>query len=360
MPKQVVTVMGPIAPEELGVTLTHEHILLDMNSYNSLPQEATTRAMAREKLDIRHLGKLRRLAGANEDNNRLDDINLAVEELLEFKKAGGKSVVELSCIGLARDVVGLKAVAALTGLNIIAPCGYYKGAMHPPSLKERSIEDITKEFITELTVGIGNTGIRAGVIGELGTGQPLYTLPPTVMDMTNQPDLGPTEEKVLRAAGRAQVETGAPISIHIYNFRPNRLAHHVLDVLEEEGANLEKVVISHLDSRPDVPYVQSIADRGAFIEFDTFGIEFYIDSIYSQFARDTDRIALLLEMINRGYTSQILISQDVCWKTLLVRYGGWGYAHISRHIEPRLRHLGVSDKVIHTIRVENPARWLAF
>ena len=180
------------------------------------------------------------------------------------------------------------------------------------------------------------------------------------MDMTDEPDLGPTEETVLRGAGRANNDLGAPISVHIYNFRPNRLAHHVLDVLEEEGADLTKVAICHMDSRPDIPYITSVADRGAYVEFDTFGIEFYIDGLMSQWARDTERIALVKEMIERGYTKQILLSHDVCWKTLMVKYGGWGYAHISSNIEPRMRYVGISDRDIQTMRVENPARWLAY
>jgi phosphotriesterase-related protein len=170
----------------------------------------------------------------------------------------------------------------------------------------------------------------------------------------------PNEEKVLRAAGHAQAETGAPVSVHIYNYRPNRLAHHVLDILADAGADLERVAICHLDTRPDPDYIVSIADRGAFVEFDTFGIEFYSDSAYGQMPRDTDRMELVVETIERGYVDHILMSHDVCWKTLLVEYGGWGYAHISKHIEPRLRDAGVTDQQILAMRVYNPARWLTY
>lgn len=360
--KKVMTVLGPVAPKDLGITLTHEHLLLDMSLVgpHDGPSEVTRRAMAEQKLEMRHLGVLRRLGASNYDNNRFDDVDLAAQELMEFKKMGGKSLVELSCVGLGRDVVGLRSIAALTGMNIVAPCGHYKGQGHHPSLAKRSIDDIAAEYTKELTEGIGNTGIRAGVIGEIGAGQLLYALPATQMDMRKEKGLGPTEEKALRAAGRVNRDIGAPISVHIYNFRPNRLAHEVLDVLKEEGTDLTKVVISHLDSRPDVDYIVSIADRGAYVEFDTFGIEFYIDGLMSQWARDIERIALVQEMIKRGYTKQVLLSQDVCWKMLLVEYGGWGYAHISRNIEPRMRHAGISEEDIRIMRVENPARWLAY
>ena len=131
--------------------------------------------------------------------------------------------------------------------------------------------------------GIGDTGIRAGVIGEIATGSPLYEVPRDVWDLRDHEDMVPNEEKVLRAAGRAHIETGAPVSVHIYNYRPNRLAHHALDILSSEGADLERVAICHLDTRPDPDYVASVADRGAFVEFDTFGMEQYNDMNLSQF-----------------------------------------------------------------------------
>jgi phosphotriesterase-related protein len=361
MEARVMTVLGPVPPEALGVTLAHEHILFEQlpKGPAPLPEPVTARSLARERVEMRHLGLLRRNPSAIEDNRRVDDIDLAIREVREFKRAGGGAIVEVSTRGIGRDPVGLRAVAAETGVHIVTCCGYYTGHFHPPSMAERTVADVAGEFVRELTEGIDGTGIRAGIIGEIGTGEPLY-LPSSTWDATDQEDMSPSEEKVLRAAGRAQAETGAPVSVHIYNYRPNRLAHHALDVLAEEGATLEKVAICHLDTRPDIDYVQSIADRGALVEFDTFGIEFVLDGSFIQFARDSERIALVAETIRRGYTRQILLSHDVCWKSLLQSYGGHGYAHLSRHIEPWLRHAGVSQEQIATMRVANPARWLAF
>ena len=143
-----------------------------------------------------------------------------------FKQAGGGTVVEVSSKGLGRDALGLKKIAESSGVNIIAGCGYYKVAGHPPDMAERSVEDVTAEIVRELESGIGDTGIRAGVIGEIATGSPLYDVPRDVWDLRDHEDMVPDEEKVLRAAGRAHIETGAPVSVHIYNYRPNRLAHH--------------------------------------------------------------------------------------------------------------------------------------
>jgi len=358
--KRAMTVLGPVPATALGVTLTHEHLLFDQTPYHSKLSVSEVEKFADATIEMHHLGALRRNAALIPDNGRVDDPDLAAREAAEFKRVGGGTIVDVSCKGLARDPVGLRQVAAETGLNIITGCGYYKAAGHPPDMAERRVEGVAAEFVRELSEGIGDTGVRAGVIGEIATGQPLYVAPRQVWDLTDVPDMLPNEEKVLSAAGRAQAETGAPVSVHIYNYRPNRLAHHALDILADAGADLERVAICHLDTRPDPDYVASIADRGAFVEFDTFGIESYSDSNFSQMARDTDRIELVIETVDRGYVDHILMSQDVCWKTLLVEYGGWGYAHISKHIEPRLRNAGVTDLQIRAMRVSNPARWLAF
>ncbi len=353
------TVLGPVAADELGVTLTHEHLLFDQIDYVRGPVDEEAAKYNDAKVEMRHLGKLRRRAALIPDNGRNFDAGLASREMTLFKQAGGGTVVEVSTRGLGRDALGLKRVAESSGVNVITGCGYYKVAGHPPDMPERSVEDVTAELVRELESGIGDTGVRAGVIGEIATGAPLYTVPPEVWDLREHVDMVPDEEKVLRAAGRAHVETGAPVSVHIYNYRPNRMAHHALDILAEEGADLERVAICHLDTRPDADYVASIADRGAFVEFDTFGMEQYNDRGFSQFPRDTDRIKLVMDTIERGYVGHILLSHDVCWKMLMVEYGGWGYAHLSKHVEPRLLHAGATAQDIHAMRVGNPARWLA-
>ena len=357
--KRAMTVLGPVASGELGTTLTHEHLLFDQIAYVRGPVDAEAAMYDDEKVEIRHLGALRRRPALIPDNGRNYDPYLASREMKLFKEAGGGTVVDVSSKGLGRDALGLKKIAESSGVNIITGCGYYKVAGHPPDMAERSVEDLTAEIVHELESGIGDTGVRPGVIGEIATGSPLYTVPRDVWDLRDHVDMVPNEEKVLRAAGRAHIETGAPVSVHIYNYRPNRMAHHALDILSSEGADLERVAICHLDTRPDPDYVASVADRGAFVEFDTFGMEQYNDIDLTQALRDTERIKLVMDTIERGYVDHILLSQDVCWKTLMVEYGGWGYAHLSKHIEPRLLKAGASAEDIHAMRVANPTRWLA-
>ena len=358
--KHAMTVLGPVASSELGTTLTHEHLLFDQIDYVRGPVDAEAARFDDAMVEMRHLGALRRRPGLIPDNGRNTDPELASREMKLFKQAGGGTVVEVSSRGLGRDALGLKRIAESSGVNIIAGCGYYKVAGHPPDMAERSVVDVTAEIVRELESGIGDTGIRAGVIGEIATGSPLYDVPLDVWDLRDHVDMVPAEEKVLRAAGRASIVTGAPVSVHIYHYRPNRLAHHVLDILSSEGTDLERVAICHLDTRPDPDYVASVADRGAFVEFDTFGMEQYNDMTLSQAIRDTERIKLVVDTVERGYADHILLSHDVCWKMLMVEYGGWGYAHLSKHIEPRLLAAGVSADDIHAMRVANPARWLAY
>ena len=357
--KQATTVLGPVDADALGVTLTHEHLLYDQAAYVRGPNDVEAGMHASETVQMNQLGALRRRAALIADNGRCRDPALAAREIELFKKSGGTTIVDVSSRGLGRDAAGLRQIAEATGLNIIAGSGYYKAAGHPPNMSGRTVKDVAAELVRELEVGIGETGVRAGVIGEIATGAPLYDVPQDVWDLTAHADMVPNEEKVLRASGRAHNETGAPISVHIYNYRPNRLAHHALDILESEGADLERVTICHLDTRPDADYVASVADRGAFVEFDTFGMEQYSDLSFSQMPRDLERIKLVVDTIERGYVDHILISHDICWKMLLVEYGGWGFAHLSKHIEPRLRKSGVTGEQIHKIRVANPARWLA-
>ena len=182
-----------------------------------------------------------------------------------------------------------------SGVNVVTCTGFYLARSHPARVASASVEELADEMIGEIRDGIGDTGIRPGIIGEIGLGEPMYAAGHTGDEMH------PDEEKVLRAAGRAQLATGLPLTIHIYNYRPNRLAHLALDVLEAEGVALDRVVVGHLDVRIDVEYASSVAQRGAYAEFDTFGIEAYLDSSLSEYPRDTERVAALVELVSRGY-----------------------------------------------------------
>lgn len=347
----VMTVLGPIPADRLGVTLPHEHLLLDSYKWQP-PAQASLRSIAEGPITLQNFGLLRRNIGLIRDNLRLIDRDDAVREVLAFKAEGGGTIVDVTPIGLTPDPRGLRAISALTGVNIVAGCGYYLARSHPPAVATKSIEQLTEELVDEIENGLQGSGVRPGIIGEIGLGEPMYAPGHTGDEIHRD------EEKVLRAAGRAHTRTRLPVTVHIYNYRPNAIGLLAIDILEQEGVAPDRIVICHLDCRIDVEYAAAVAARGAYVEYDTFGIEAYIDSIGSEYPRDTERITALAELADRGYLDRLLIAHDVCTKMQLETYGGWGYGHISRNIEPRLRRAGFSRADIDTIRITNPARLL--
>jgi phosphotriesterase-related protein len=200
-------------------------------------------------------------------------------------------------------------------------------------------EQILDEILKSLQVGIGSTDVKAGIIGEIGSSVPLH----------------PFERESLIAAAKAQRKTGVAINIHpdIWEF-----GHiDVLDILEAAGADLNRIVMSHMDEVVDTDWHCRIAERGVYLGFDTFGSEFSYDSVDEP--RDSDRIGCLLDLLARGYVDQILLSQDICYKIQLGKYGGKGYTHILSNIVPHLRKAGVSEGELQKILVENPRKILS-
>jgi phosphotriesterase-related protein len=344
----VMTVTGEVAAADLGLTLPHEHILISAVGYWQMPAEPERVPLATGPLTPEVRGPLGEDPYLSHDNLALSSIAEAVEELRAFVDVGGRTVVECTPIGVGRDPVGLAAISRLTGLNIIMGTGYYVRETHPTWVEVATEAQLADEMIRELTLGVGETGIRCGFIGEAGCGSPMSA----------------NEGKVLRASARAALATGVTVNMHRSSY-PNELDSLAgLDVLLSEGLAPGRIVASHCDERPSIAYADGAAERGVWIELDTWGIEAWalewpIGGLRQRGSLEVDRIALLLELLDRGLEDRILLSQDVCSKQQQVRYGGFGYAHLSRTIEPKLREHGISDAVLTRLRVTNPARALA-
>lgn len=337
------TVNGPVAPDELSVTLIHEHVLIDLTCWWQEPESASRRALSEAPVDISILRfLLRDPQNVTKDNLRLQDVTVAAEEVSAFKLAGGSTIVEVSSRSLARDPLGLRQVSLDSGVNVVMGCGYYCEPSHPRSLAERSQDDIAAELIADITQGVQPSGIKAGIIGEIGTSATMT----------------PTEEKVLRAAATASKETGVSIVIHV-DTRGNE-ARRIAEILDSEGARLDRAVLSHQDVVIDIEAQVELAHAGAYIAYDTFGQDSYIESWVGgqQFPTDTQRICALQELITAGCIERLLVSQDVCMKTQLHRYGRWGYDHILVNVLPMMRKAGLTEEQIQTILVENPRRVL--
>ncbi len=333
------TVLGSIAPEDLGITLGHEHLLIDLRGlWNTPPHERAY--LVEQEPTLENLGALVRNPYDSKPNLLIDDHELSIKELLHYREAGGQGLIDMTTVGIKPDPERLCYIARATGIHVVMGCGYYRQPLLPESLHDRSTEEIADDLLLWLSEGMYGTTIRAGLMGELGTSSPIY----------------PFEERQLRAAARVQQKTGASINVHPLIWGHEHL--HILDILEVEGADLSRVVISHCDELVEPAWHAQIAERGAVLSFDTFGSETYFDRSFAQEPRDTDRITCALSLLEKGYGSQLTLAHDICTRTQLHRYGGWGWDHLLRNIVPRLRHAGVSEEELDTIFIETPARLL--
>lgn len=327
--------------------MCHTHVLYSLLGLYVPPREPSKYLLAESRLRMEILGAVRRDAMLFKDNILLGDIGEAVSELMFYKMAGGQSLVDCGLPGTGRDPVGLARISRATGINIVCSTGWYIAATHPPYVKASSIDQLCTRVIKELTEGIGTTGIKAGAIKVALSGTP------------GEP-FSQDEEKVLRAVARAQAKTGAPLNIH-----PNysgRHWHAYLDILEEEGADLGKCCLNHMEMYcPEMEYQKSLLERGVYVSYDQFGHEQYMDSIAPGwgFKPDSVRVEGVLELLKAGYATKILLANEVAFKCCYKKYGGYGYSHILENIVPELRFKGVSEGEISAMLVENPRRWLA-
>jgi predicted metal-dependent phosphotriesterase family hydrolase len=306
----VQTVLGRIGPADLGWTLPHEHTAIALWHIAN-------------RWDY---WELRR------------DEPVILEELAAFKAAGGGALVDLTLDGVGRDPEWLAGLARATGLHIVMGSGWYRGAHYPAEslIDRRSVDALADEIVRDATDGVGETGIRSGIIGEIGT---------------DKPWLSAQEERVHRAAARAARRTGLAITTHAVQ---STVGLDQLTVFEAEGADLSRVVVGHADSNPSLDYHLAIAERGATVEFDFLGMSFTPLERHGE-GRIVDN---LRELLSRGHVERILLSQDVCHDSQLRRYGGNGYTYLADTVLPRLLAAGVSEAEIRTITIDNPRRLL--
>jgi phosphotriesterase-related protein len=348
---QVMTVNGPIAAGSLGQTLMHEHIFIDFTvpdgdvdrwriAGRTQPTEGEALRIYEAPLTMDILSAV--LFGApNRDNWRLDDEPTAIKEVADFKRNGGATIVDVSSIGLKRNPEGLRRVAAATGVNVVMGASWYTQAWYSKDLEQRSVEDLTNEIVRDVTVGVDGTGIRAGIIGEVGT--------------SGTPE-SPIESKIIRASGRASRLTGAAVTLHTLGFFKKHAV--VLDMLAAEGVDMSRVILGHSDFLAgDVAYLIPLLQRGATVQFDLIGKSALLTR---QRAADPEVAKTIIELIEAGYTDRILLSHDICTKTSLKSYGGSGYAFILERFVPYLKRQGVTDAQLATMLVENPRRLLTF
>ncbi len=309
MAPRVLTVSGPVPPERIGFTLPHEHTSCGLE-----------RVVSRQELV-----------------DFTSDPELMADELRDFRRRGGSCLVDLTPPGLGRDPIWLRNLATRTGLSIVMAAGWYRESFYPPKaeIDRRDVDDLADELVAEVEHGVDDTGVHPGIIGEIGT---------------DHAWISPREERVHRAAARAAVRTGLAVVTHSLR---SPVAPAQLRIFEEERLDPARVVIGHADTVPDLDYLLAILERGANLCFDQLG-----RPGEGAAAQEARLVELIVELLERGFTDRILLSQDICTNGQLKAYGGTGYGYLAQHFLPHLRTAAVGEGEIAAMTADNPRRIL--
>jgi predicted metal-dependent phosphotriesterase family hydrolase len=297
----VMTVRGEVGSDQLGITMSHEHLIID------------------------------RYPVTRDFNKRLSEVPLAVRELVAYAGSGGSTLVELTVPQIGRNPLALRAISEETGVNIVMGCGWYHEEFYKADNYEKSTDSLATELVNEIRDGVGDAGVRPGIIGELGTGD----------------TISPAEERAFRAAARAHLTSGLTISTHAF---ASYVGQAQVSLLREEGVPAQRIVVGHLDSVVDPAYHEAVAALGVWIQFDLIRSENEWEI--------SKRIELVKEVIKRGYAEQLLLSQDTCMKSHLKAYGGRGYDSLLSTFVQRLSDAGLTESDLCMLLVENPKRML--
>jgi len=312
---QVQTVLGPVDAGDLGRTLMHEHVfVLTADVQQNYPEEW------------------------GDEDSRVAD---AVRRLRELPGHGIDTIVDVTVIGQGRNVARVKRIAQqVPELNIVVATGCYTFDEVPMYFWRRPPAVMTELFVRDITEGIGDTGAKAGML----------------KCAVDEKGLTAGVEQVLRCVAQAHVRTDTPVTIHTHSASKHGPA--ILEILKEEGANLDRVVLGHSgDAVNDPGYLQAMAEAGLTLGMDRFGID--------HFATFEDRSALVVELCRRGLADHMVLSHDTCcyidWFApgSLDNLKQWHYLHVSQDVLPYLRDHGVPEDQIETMLIRNPARILS-
>jgi phosphotriesterase-related protein len=334
----VQTVLGPVLVADLGMTLMHEHLLCDWTA-----RAGTTGAPAEGDdwllpVDASIAWLLTEDPGLRRDNGLLDDVATAVEELGRFSDAGGRTVVECTNGDIGRDPLGLQEISQRSGVQVVMGSGWYVHAFHDRARGAASADALAEGMLTEFAQGVADTGVRPGVIGEIGV----------------SPEFTEAERTALRAACRAQRQVGVPLMIHLPGWQRHG-AEVLRIVLDEEAVAPQAVVLCHMDPSGDDPaYQHSLADRGVWLEFDMVGMSTYYAG-EGQSPSPDQTAAAVAALVRHGLGDRILLSHDVSTKSMWTRNGGNGLGFVPRLFLPRLVRHGVAPEAAAGLLTANPA-----
>lgn len=295
----VMTALGPVDPGALGVTLHHEHVIA-------------------KPMDV----------GANDPDLLLDSRDVAFAELEDAFYAGLRTIVDMTPADYGRDPDAIYWVAQRAPVHLVVITGHHKHLHAAPWVGDKTAKEIAAVSTDEIRNGIGGTPMRAGVI-KAGT---------------SLNEISEVEERVLRAAAIAHLETGAPISTHTDK---GTMALEQLAILRSEGVSPDRVIVGHLDFALDEDYLRRVADTGAFISFDQVS--------KTKYAADSARADMLKRLADVGHLGQLLISGDLARKSYWLAYGGDpGFRYLVETFPVTLMEAGFTAPQVRQILVENP------
>ena len=306
------TVLGDIAPADLGITAAHEHLWCDQR-------------LCRDPTFPRPQNKM-----------LLNDLEIVVDEVGWFTRAGGRAIVEVTVAGWKRDVGKLAEIARRTGIHVVATSGYYVESCHPAFVAEADIAELEDALVREMTEGADGTNIRPGLLKAA----------------TSRPLIEDVEERCTRAVARAHHRTGAAITTHTsggirFHIDGGNAGDQFLRIFEEEGVDPNRVIIGHCDENADVRQLASLMRQGAYVEFDVLG--------KSHWLLDETRVDLVVELVDRGFANRLLLATDRNRVHELHVGGGPGYDHVLARFVPRLKERGIDEPTLDLMLVRNPA-----
>ncbi|WP_409295629.1 phosphotriesterase [Peribacillus sp. SCS-26] len=299
-------VTGLVDPNTVKKTMIHEHLVFDLSG-------------VRKEQD---------------QDSKLENSPPLDQEIEELKNSGCNTIIEVSNIGMGRDAQALLDIANKHDLVIVASTGFYKESVYPSFVFEKSAEELADIMIREITTGMEDTTIKAGLIAEIGS---------SLNEMTE------TEEKVFTASIMAHKTTGAPISTHC---EIGTMGRGQMALFQKHNVKMNRVSFGHQDLNEDMEEQLELLQSGAYIQFDTIGKNSY--------RKDSDKVDNLLALLERGYEDQIMLSCDITRKSHLKATGGYGYNHLFENFTPALSQNGVTDEIIEKMLVHNPRKFLAF
>ena len=297
------TVLGDISPDKLGLALAHEHIICDFIGADKVSRERY-------------------------NPNEVFDVMLPY--LKEIRQLGVTGFADCTPAYMARDGQSLASLSEASDIHILTNTGLYKEPYLPRYALEYTADQIAEIWNREIKKGIDETSIKAGFIKIAVNPGPII----------------PIQQKIVRAAARSSLSTGATIACHTGYGVP---AMHLLKILDEEGANPRKLIVVHIGNEENLKYHLEIGHQGAWLEYDHVNEE------------NADKTLKLIRfMVENGFEDQLLLSQDAGWYHVGETGGGSirGYAYLIRNFVPLMLERGFSQKLIDKILVENPARAL--